>query len=77
MTEKTDPQIEILIEREDRMKAISALARAVEALAKALNAQPQVTISGCSIASAETGISIDTQEPTMQKSVWTRSEETE
>jgi hypothetical protein len=63
MTESTTPKIEILIEREARMQAITAMANALESLAKALNAQPEVTISDCHIQSSDIGISISTQGP--------------
>ena len=53
-------KISVTVQREDRLKAINSLSRAIEKVADALTTPVQVTIESCTIKGAEVGISVDT-----------------
>ena len=52
-------KIEIKIQTEERMKAISYLSEALRDTARALSATPQVNISNCHIEASDVGINIE------------------
>jgi len=54
--------VQVTVQRENRLKAISDLAEAVKHVARALDNQTQVVVQGCHIVNAAPGIHIDTAE---------------
>lgn len=59
---KKKGRISVTVQREDRLKAINSLSRAIEKIADALTTPVQVTIESCTVNSTEVGMSIDTAE---------------
>lgn len=55
-------KISVTVQREDRLKAIVSLSKAIERVAYSLSVPVEVVVSGCNIKSPEIGISIDTAE---------------
>ena len=55
-------KISVTVQREDRLKAINSLSRAIEKVADALITPVRVTIEGCTVKNTEVGMSIDTAE---------------
>jgi len=55
-------KISVTVQREDRLRAINNLSKAIERVAYALSVPVEVVVSGCNIKSAEVGVSIDTAE---------------
>ena len=55
-------KISVTVQREDRLKAINSLSRAIEKVADALTTPVRVTIESCTIKNAGLGMSIDTPE---------------
>jgi hypothetical protein len=55
-------KISVTVQREDRLKAINSLSRAIEKVADALITPVRVTIEGCTVKGAEVGMNIDTAE---------------
>lgn len=53
-------KISVTVQREDRLKAINSLSRAIEKVADALIVPVKLTIEKCNIKASEVGISIDT-----------------
>jgi len=54
--------VQVTVQRENRLKAISDLAEAVKHVARALDNQAQVVVQGCYIVNSTPGIKIDTAE---------------
>ena len=51
-------KIEVTVQREDRLKAIVNLSKAIKEVACALNSAPRINISGCNISNVDTGINL-------------------
>lgn len=61
-------KIEVKIETEERMTAITNLCIAIKEAAKALNRPPEVNITGCTITGGDPGINIETV-PDVKKTI--------
>ncbi|KKL74868.1 hypothetical protein LCGC14_2060620 [marine sediment metagenome] len=59
---KTKGRISVTVQREDRLKAIVHLSKAIERVAYSLSVPVEVHVTGCNIKTAEVGVSIDTAE---------------
>lgn len=59
---KRKGRISVTVQREDRLKAIVNLSKAIERVAYSLSVPVEVVVSGCNIKSAEVGVNIDTAE---------------
>ena len=55
-------KISVTVQREDRLKAIVHLSKAIERVAYSLSVPVEVVVSNCNIKSAEIGVNIDTTE---------------
>ena len=59
---KKKGKISVTVQREDRLKAIVHLSKAIERVAYSLSVPVEVVVSGCTIKNAELGMSVDTAE---------------
>ena len=55
-------KISVTVQREDRLRAINSLSRAIEKVADALTTPVQVSIESCTIKGAEKGVSVNVAE---------------
>jgi len=55
-------KISVTVQREDRLRAINSLSRAIEKVADALTTPVQVSIKSCTVKNTEVGMSVDTAE---------------
>jgi len=58
---KQKGEIRVTVQREDRLKAITELSKAIRQVAEALNQSPHVSIGNCVFKEMNTGILIDTE----------------
>jgi hypothetical protein len=62
-------KISVTVQREDRLKAINSLSRAIEKVADALITPVRVTIENCTIKGTEVGISVDNAETVIKTEI--------
>ena len=62
-------KISVTVQREDRLKAINSLSRAIEKVADALTTPVRVTIKDCTIKASEVGISVDNAETVIKTEI--------
>ena len=55
-------KISVTVQREDRLKAIISLSKAIERVAYSLSVPVEVNITGCTVGGSKVGVSIDTAE---------------